>query len=913
MSKAKGRNNKRPEGGGAGPTRSFDGSVVGPGGQIGPFRIERELGRGGMGVVYLAHDTKLDRPVAIKSLSADVAGNRDVLSRWEREARLLASLNHPNIATIHEVREEPNGAGYLVLEYITGQTLADRLKEGPMPVDEALSVFGQIAEGLEAAHQAGIIHRDLKPANVKIIEDGRVKILDFGIAKEIGGKVSNKDSTVTQLGKIIGTPAYMSPEQARGQPADKRSDIWAFGCCLYESLTGKSAFEAETDSDALAKVLEREPDWSVLPLKTPPRIRNLLWRCLQKNPRRRLRDIGEAWFEISETQSGTSEAFALPGDAAAISRFSRRHIILIGLVCLVVGVLIASALIKSFTRPTPPALPTVSRLSISIPPDKPLYLLSTPHRFLALSPDGTRLVYVGEPDYRTTQLYTRSMDDLEVKPIPGTWGAHNPFFSPNGQWIGFFTQEQLKKVSLAGGEPLTLLKDVPWSMCTFGSWADDGIIVFDAGRGLQRISADGGTAETLIAPDPQEGRGDYRFPQVLPGDNAILYTNVSHVEVFLPETGERQIVLNDAHYARFVNSGHLVFLRNSVLMAVPFDVEQLKVTGPSVPLIEDIRLDSAGQVPQIAISHDGTMVYAPAGSESGGNLMVWVDRQGLVEPLTVPAHNYLNPRLSPDGKQIAVTILREGFEYQVHLYDLSRGALTQLTTEGTNMAPQWSPDGMRVVFQSFRPEESGVYWKVVDGSAPAELLAGEPSLLPCSWSPDGKLLACTTHDMNTQDDIWIVPLDGDRKPQPFLKTQAREYNPTFSPDCRWLAYSSNESGRTEIYLLQYPDRGRKIQVSTEGGIAPVWSRDGREMYYARGNQIMVVQITQEPDLNVGMPEPLFEGPYEMGGNFGQGYDVSLDGRRFLMVKKNDEPGVQLILVQNWFEELKRLAPTGKNQ
>jgi len=505
------------------------------------------------------------------------------------------------------------------------------------------------------------------------------------------------------------------------------------------------------------------------------------------------------------------------------------------------------------------------------------------------------------------------MDDLEVKPIPGTWGAHNPFFSPDGQWIGFFTQEQLKKVSLAGGESLTLLKDVPWGMCTFGSWADDGTIVFGGLGDLKRISADGGTAETLIAPDPQEGWGDYKFPQILPGGNAILYANVSHVEVFLPETGERKTVLNNARYAQFVNSGHLIFLRNSVPMAVPFDVEQLKVTGPSVPLIEDIRLDSAGNVPQIAISHDGTMVYASAGSEFGETPLVWVDRQGLVEPLAVPAHNYFNPRLSPDGKQVAVTVMTEGFKCQVHLYDLSRGALTQLTTEGSNMVPQWSPDGMRVVFQSFRPEESGVYWKVVDGSAPAELLAGEPFLLPCSWSPDGKLLACTTHDVNTQDDIWILPLEGERKPQSFIKTQAREYNPAFSPDCRWLAYSSNESGPEEIYLLQYPDSGRKIQVSTEGGIAPVWSRDGRELYYANGNQIMVVQITQEPDLNVGIPEPLFEGPYEMGGNFGQGYDVSLDGRQFLMVKKSDDPGVQLILVQNWFEELKRLVPPEKNQ
>jgi Tol biopolymer transport system component/predicted Ser/Thr protein kinase len=908
MSEPEKRSNDRGSKEGPPPTASFDSSVLGPSSRIGQFRIERELGRGGMGVVYLAHDTKLERSVAIKSLPADITDKREILSRWQHEARLLASLNHPNIATIHEVHEELDGRGYLVMEYIPGQTLADRLKAGLIPLDEALATFGQIAEGLEAAHHAGIIHRDLKPANIKITEEARVKILDFGIAKEVGEDVLDEGSTITWSGGLIGTPGYMSPEQARGMSIDKRADVWAFGCCLYEALTGRYAFKGDTASQTLAKILETEPNWSALPARIPSRIRNLLWRCLQKDPRRRLRDIGEAWFEIGETQSGASEAFTLSGEAAATSRLFRRDVVLVGLACLIVGLLIAGAIVRSFLRPSPPAPPAVSRLSINVPPDKPLYLKSSPHCFLILSPDGTRLVYVGEPEGQATQLYTRAMDDLEAKPIPGTEGAHNPFFSPDGQWVGFFTSA-LKKVSLAGGEPVTLLEDVPWGICTLASWADDGTIVFDAGSGLQRISADGGAPEILTAPDSEEGDANYRFPQVLPGGHAVLYVHGSRIDVFLPGTKRRRTILNNATYARYVNSGHLIFLRNYVLMAAPFDLARLRIMGPSVPLFERVRLDWFGSIPQIAISRSGTMVYASAEPESGQSTLVWVDRQGVAELVAAPARDYWKVRLSPDERQVAVTVRTDGFRTRVHLYDLSRGVLTQLTNEGYSALPQWSPDGTRVAFWSYRSEEPGVYWKAVDGGAPAELLVGRPSVLPCSWSSDGKLVACTVQDVVTQDDIWILSLDDERRLQPFLNTRAREYNPTFSRDGRWLAYTSNESGREQIYLHQYRGGQRKIQVSTEGGVAPVWSRDGRELYYANGNRMMVVPITLEPDFSVGKPELLFEGPYEMGGNFGQGYDVSSDGRRFLMIRENDNPAIQLTVVQNWFEELKRLAPS----
>jgi len=872
-------------------TRSYDGLVIGPGGQIGPFRIEQELGRGGAGVVYLAHDTKLDRCVAIKSVSAELMENPKVRSRFSREARLLASLNHPNIATIYEELKEAEGVSYLVLEYVPGQTLAERIAKTGFKLQESLSIALQIAEAVAAAHEHDVIHRDLKPRNIKITPEGKVKVLDFGLAKAVDSEAEDQESTVTDPGRVLGTPAYMSPEQARGKPIDKRSDIWSFGCVLYEMLTATIPFGGETISDTLANVLQTEPDWQSLPESTPANIRSLVRRCLEKDPRRRLRDIGDASIEISETQSGT--------------------------------------IIESHVLSSPPPPPLVSRLSIPVPADKALLSGISPNCFLAISPDGTRLVCVGELDDGSTELYLRHMDGLEVKPIPGTRGAHNPFFSPDSQWVGFFTPD-LKKVSLAGGEPLTLLADIPWGVCAFGSWADDGTIVFSAvggGGGLQRISDDGGRPETLISSAAEEGKVLYAFPQVLPTGKAILYSHVSlvemnlrgsRIEAFWPETGKRQTVLDNASYARYVRSGHLIFVRDHVPMAAPFDLEHLKISGPSTPLVDDVGFDWRGRTPQIAISHNGTVVYV-LGSEFRNNELVWVDRQGVSQPLGAPAQVYENPRLSPDGRLIAVTIRsQEKFTTQVHVYNIQRGTLTQLTTEGENMCAQWSPEPRRIALSSRRAEGAGVFCMTVGGSAPAELLVSEPStgssLLPYSWSHDKNLLACTVLDPNTQDDIWILDLAGENRAQSFLNSEYGEYNPAFSPDGRWLAYVSDESGRPEVYLREYIDEGRKELVSTEGGVNPAWSRNSRELYYINGKSMMVVKVTLDPDFTLSAPERLFEGSYVTlpGGNLWANYDVG-DDERFLMLKKSGDADVQLICVHNWFEELKRRAPAGKNK
>ncbi len=928
MSGEKSKNNDQSDNKGAGPTRSFDGSVVRPGGQIGPFRIEQELDRGAAGVVYLAHDTKLDRPVAIKSLPAGLMENPKARTRFAREARVLASLNHPNIATIYEELQAAEGVGYLVLEYVPGQTLAERIAGARLKPQEALSIAQQIAEAVAAAHEHDVIHRDLKPGNIKITPEGRTKVLDFGLAKALGGEATDQQSTATELGRVIGTPAYMSPEQARGLETDERCDIWSFGCVLYEMLTGKVPFEGETVSDTLAGILEREPDWHALPRATPANIQILLRRCLEKDPRRRLHDIADAALEIRETLSGALEAFALPGKVAPVSQLFRRDVILVAFVCSIGGALIAGTVFMTLVGPSPPEPPVVSRLSIPVPADKPLYTGTAPNRFLAISPDGTRLVYVGELDNRNTELYIRSLDGLQIKPIPGTRNAHNPFFSPDGQWVGFFTEEQLRKVSLTGGQPWTVLEEIPSGTAAFGSWADDGTIVFgvpSGSRGLQRISDDGARLESLIAPAPEQNEVYYCYPQVLPGGNAILYSHVyfhvspaSRIEAFLPETGKRQAVLDNASYATYVESGHLIFVRGKGLMAAPFDVEQLKVTGPLVPIVDNVGFDWGGRTPQITISRNGTAVYISR-SEFGKKELVWVDRQGASEPLGTHADVYKNPCLSPDGQQIAVEIWsQKDFTSQVHVYNVQRGTPSHRTTEGENRDARWSPDGARIAFWSSRAEGAGVFRKAVGASAPAELLVSQPSpgviLLPYSWSQNGNLLACTVQDPNTQNDIWILHLDADHKPEPFLSTPYKEYNPAFSPDGRWLAYVSEESGRAEIYLREYPDRGRLETVSTDGGINPAWSRDARELFYIRGNSMMGAKVVPEPNFDVGAPELLFELPDGIvpGDNLGRNFDVSDDGR-FLMIKMSDKSKDQLIVVHNWFEELKRLAPLEKNR
>ena len=874
---------------------------------ISHYKVLEKIGQGGMGTVYRAQDTTLDREVAIKVLPEQFTQDPQRLARFEREAKLLASLNHPNIAAIHSF-EHADKIHFLVLELVEGETLSEKVAKGPLPVEEAFEACRQIADGLEAAHEKGVIHRDLKPANVKVTPEGQVKILDFGLAKAFEAEVPVTDISqsptlteeMTRAGVILGTAAYMSPEQARGKPVDKRADIFAFGSVLFELLTGKRAFEGETVTDTIASILKGEPEWDLLPPSIPSTIRFLITRCLQKDPGKRLQHIDGARILIEEALSGATAAAAIGLGEAMQPALWKRAIpwSLAGLIAI-----IAVVAIWILTRPTPAPL---SRFVITLPPTADLD--GGVDNQLAISPDGRRIVYEA-----TDQFYVRAIDEFVATPLAGTESAGQPFFSPDGDSVAFFTPDALEKVLLVGGTPIAIC-EVAGSRRRYGTWVGD-TIVFSAIGSLFRVSAAGGEPEILATPDTEKSEIRYEMPEILPGDKELLFTistsTGSQIALLSLETGEQKVLLagRQAHYAP---TGHLVYglEGTGTLMAAPFDLATLEVTGESVPLLEGVRQDPSEAV-DYSFSSNGTLVYVPGGESERRRNLVWVDRQGAVEPLgTPPRANYNYPRLSPDGERLVVSD-----DNDVWAYDLSRPTLTRLTFEGTNSQMLWTPDGRHVTFRSIRAGVQNIFWKLADGSDAAErLTTNEFRKNPGSWSPDGQILAFYQFSGvggPADRDIWVLPLEGDRQPQPFLQTQFNEGAPTFSPDGHWLAYVSDESGRTEIYVRPFPDPGGKWQISTEGGAEPVWARNG-ELFYRNGDQMMAVEITTEPSFSAGTPLLLFEGSYRCTAGFTVVYDVTPDGQRFLMIK-TERPGLgeqaQIHVVENWFEELKRVVPT----
>jgi len=888
------------------PTASFSDLVIGPGTQLGAFKITEVIGRGGMGIVYLAHDTKLDRPVAIKSLPAELMGNPMVRKRWKREAQILASLNHPNVAAIHEIFEEAQGLGYIILEYVPGQTLSERIAQGPVKLQEALSIALQIAEAVAAAHEHGVIHRDLKPGNIKITPEGKVKVLDFGLAKTVSEEVGDQQSTITQPGRVIGTPTYMSPEQARGKPVDHRSDIWSFGCVLYEMLTGRLAFEGETATEILARIIEREPDWELLPKTTPMNIRVLLRRCLAKDAHKRLQHMGDVVIEIDETLSLPA---ALPPITAPTAGKVQLVPWRLAIACSVVGMavgLIAAGIFLS--KPTAPSVITVAaaptrRTVIRLPEDQVLGLYQSTtfanrRPAFALSPDGSRMVYVAYAG-ETTQLFERLMDRFEVRPILGTDGASSPFFSPDGLLVGFFADEKLKRVSLLGGESVTLC---PAGDPGGGCWGSDGMIYFSArGEGLSRVPAAGGNVERM---GTESERIIGAYPQVLPGGKAVLFS--SEGAAFSLETGEKRILVQGAQHVQYAPTGHLVYARAGAIEAVPFDLATLEVTGRAVPVIEQVLLDSVSGTAQFAFSNDGLLVYAP-GADIGRTIPAWIDRQGKVERLAMPAQIYGALKLSPDGKRLAI-LVRE-LQSNVYIYDVARGTGTRLTVEGDNYYPLWTPDGERVIFSRYEEKDGQwhILWAPADGSGEAELLCSNKSrLAPCSLSSDGKVLALYIGNR----DIWVLPLEGQRELELLLGTEFTEVFPAFSPDGRWLAYASDRDGKFQIYVRPYPAMNRVWQISYDLGEEPIWSPDGKGLFYRKRNIWMFVSISTEPEFKAGTPQVVFEGPY--GNVSGMSYDVAPDGQRFLVLQPqyDDSQVRELHIVTNWFEELKRLVPSG---
>jgi len=890
------------------------------------YKVLEKIGQGGMGEVYRAQDTTLDRKVALKFLPEEMQQDSTARKRFLREAKSAAALDHPFICHIHEVGEV-EGKSFIAMEYIQGTTLKERLVEGPLPVKEALEKATEIAEALEAAHKQKIVHRDLKPSNIMLTPQGHVKVMDFGLAKRVTpveGEEQEITTALTKQGSTVGTVPYMSPEQVRGQEVDTRSDIFSFGVVLYETLTGVNPFAKGSVMDTAHAILgETPPPLTRYTEDIPVLLQHTVRKMLAKEPDRRyqlIHDVGTDLGELLE-ESGDSirEVAARPSGASSAAGWWRRAI---PWSVAAVAVIVAGVAIWILTRPTPEPL---TRFVISTPSTAPL--ASFLENDLAISPDGERIVYLAATAGRT-QLYVRPLDELIATPIAGTEGATgNPFFSPDGESVAFFTNDRkLKKVSLMGGTPITLLDTTQagWS----GSWAED-TIVFSQGPAtsgrwdLYQVSPNGGEPESLAIPDVERGERQYASPEILPGGKAVLFSiwlggTSFQTAVLSLETGERKVLLEEGTDSHYAPTGHLVYELSGIgtLMAVPFDLGRLEITGDSVPILQGVRQAALGWA-DYSFSGNGTLVYVPGGSEEGLSRLVWVVRQGAVEPLGAPPHVYRHPRLSPDGEQIAVSIQEDSTD--IWVYDIARQTLTRLSFEGANQQPLWTPDGKRVTFRSNRAGPDNLFWKPADGSGEAErLTTSEFRQNPGSWSPDGQFLAFhqqpgVESSSSTGRDIWILPMEGERKPWPFLQTPFSEADPKFSPDGRWLAYVSDESGRREVYVQPFPGPGGKWQISTEGGTEAVWAGNG-ELFYRNenGDKMMVVDITTEPTFRAGNPRLLFEGFYQggIGGNRAF-YDVTPDGQRFLMVKAGEQEteAMQINVVLNWFEELKRLVPT----
>ena len=884
-----------------------------------------------MGEVYRARDTRLDRSVAIKVLPEYFSQDPERLARFEREAKTLAALNHPNIAIIHGFEEE-RGIQALVMELIDGPTLAERIALRPIPVDEALVIAKQMAEALEAAHEHGIIHRDLKPANIKVRPDGTVKILDFGLAKALeptSAKASDaiasptiaSPARMTAVGVLLGTAAYMSPEQATGRAADKRADVWAFGCVLYEMLTGTRCFDEADITDTLARVLTKEPEWGALPASTPPSIGTLLRRCLDKDRRTRVSDLSAASFAIDEARALGAAAV---GPSSVISGRSIpfwRRLATYSAPALIAGLAMAGGGLWFAMRPAPPR---VLRLTVPTTPATALTINGN-DRDLAITPDGSTVVYVGN---NGAELFVRPLDALEPVSI-FTGAPRAPFVSPDGQWVGFFDNATiLKKVALTGGPAVTITTLDGNSRGA--AWTEDDTIVFatTSSTGLQQVSASaaGGPANVLTRPDSARGEADHGWPEALDG-RTMLFTiwplkgGVEAAEIALldRQSGAHSVIMRGGSHAHYVKSGHLVYLADNTLRAVAFDPRTQQTRGTPVPIVPQVVSTTstfAGGVDAVSATN-GTLAYIRGPGTGGGpRTLVWVDREGRESPLPAPSRAYVHPRISPKGDTLVASSQDE--EVDLWMWNVTRSTLTRLTTaSGVDYYPVWTPNGQRVIFNSGREGVPNLFWQAADGSGAVERLTRSPNPQASTGiSPDGTRLVFYETSPMTGDDILQVELTGTHQVTPLVQSPSAERNGVISPDGRWLAYEANDSGQFEIWVQPYPDvnRGGRWQVSTGGGTRPLWGPKEQELFYmSPTGAIMRVGVERGTVWAATAPTTIVKTGIATGlaASPGRIYDISPDGQQFLVLKTASDPNTQppqLIVVQHFDEELKRLVP-----
>jgi serine/threonine protein kinase/Tol biopolymer transport system component len=867
--------------------------------KLGPYEVLYRIGAGGIGEVYKARDTRLERTVAIKVLPEHIAKREDLRARFEREARAVASLNHPHICTLHDIGTK-DGAGYMVMEYLEGETLAARIEKGALPLDQALKFAIQIADALDRAHRGGITHRDVKPQNIMLTRDG-VKVLDFGLAKSTskpGPAEGTPTTALTQEGTVLGTPQYMAPEQFEGKEADARSDIWAFGAVLYEMLTGRRPFQGKSYASLLNAVLSADPAPIAMKTFTPSWLERLVRRCLAKDSEDRYYSMRDVVLDLRTPLEETT---------APLTKKANRWPLALAAVMTVSALGVSIVHFREIKEQ-----PRLVKMSV-LPPENAEY--DDQYSLPIVSPDGRRLAFVATTEGKE-QLWVRDLDSLAARALRGTGGASYPFWSPDSRTIAFFAEGKLKKIDAAGG-PALILCDV--FQARGGTWSKKDVIVWGGfGTGTFRVPAAGGSATVVTAPEKASGAGDHRFPWFLPDDRHFLYTDTasngaeSGVYVADLESKDRKRVVAADSNAVYSPPGYLLFVREGTLMAQPFDAGRIQTTSDAVPIADQVDSQSSRAQYQFSISQNGVLAYT-SGRDGGGALLTWFDRSGKVTGMLGAPNAFSWGAISPDGKTVAVQRVDQGLR-DIWLHDLARGTASRLTFgPASNGYPVWSPDGRYVAFFSQRDGIGRPFQRAASGTGHDEVLSkpvGEPPTPTVveDWSRDGRYLTLRTVDPKTKSDIWVLPLNpdkpGDWKPFPYLQTEFDERFGRLSPDGRWLAYTSDESKRNEVYVRSFPTSGAKWPVSTNGGERSVWSRDGKELYFlSPDGAMMAAEVKSGSKFETGVPKSLFKVRFARG--IDSWFDVSTDGRFLIPVQVEQTAKVPITVVVNWQAGLKK--------